>query len=175
MLGHARSCSVNFQVKNLPQQWLDLGRIHVQIYTDDFIVQPVQFGDFLNQLQKDRTRLAARVDALQVAPQQVVVGILGNFANNQNEEQRSENYLYLFQLYHIGVHRLGAIRREQRDGTHDQNDVLIGTPLFVEGTYELFVLLVDVPLGQLEHVRPDVGHLLLAVGNLQWTEIIVLN
>lgn len=67
---------MHFQVENLPQQRLDLSRVHVQVHADDLVVEPVQLGDLLHQLQKDGPRLAARVDALQVSPQQVVVRVL---------------------------------------------------------------------------------------------------
>lgn len=63
--------------------------------------------------------------------------------------------------------RFRPVRRKQRYGTHDQDDVLVRAPLFVERPDEALVLLVHVSLGQLQDVRPQVGHLLLAVGDLE--------
>lgn len=68
--------NLNLQVEYLPQQGLHLGGIHVQIDTDDFVIQPVQFGNFLHQLQEYGSSLAARINALQVAAQQIVVRVL---------------------------------------------------------------------------------------------------
>lgn len=59
------------------------------------------------------------------------------------------------------------VRRKQCYGTHDQDNVLVRAPLFVERPDEALVLLVHVPFGQLQDVRPQVGHLLLAVGDLE--------
>lgn len=60
--------SVNLQVEYLSQQWFNLGRVHVKVHADDFVVQPMQLGDLLYQLQKDRSGLATRIDAFQVPP-----------------------------------------------------------------------------------------------------------
>ena len=57
--------------------------------------------------------------------------------------------IHLLQLNNIGMDRFRPVRRKQRYGTHDQDNVLVRAPLFIERPDEALVLLVHVTLGQL--------------------------
>jgi hypothetical protein len=138
-----------FQIKNFDEEGLDLRRVHVQVDVDEFLVELVQLRDFLYEFEECGFRFAPGVDALQVPAQEVVVGVL-------------------FELDHVLVDHPGPVRREQRNGTQYQDDVLVGAPLGVEGLDEALVLLVDVALGQLQDVHVQIERL-LAVRDLQRT------
>lgn len=51
-------------------------RIHVQINVYDFLVELVQFRNFLYQLEERRLCLATWINAFQVPTQEVIIGIL---------------------------------------------------------------------------------------------------
>lgn len=57
-------------------------------------------------------------------------------------------------------------RGEEDNGAHNQYDVLVHSPLLVEGGDELLVLLVYIALGELEQVSAYVAHVLFGVGYL---------
>lgn len=73
---------------------------------------------------------------------------------------------YLFELDDVLVHDPGPVGREQQDGGHDEDDVLVRPPARVEAADEGLVRAVDVALRQLQHVRADAAELLLAVRDL---------
>lgn len=76
----------------------------------------------------------------------------------------------LFQLDDVAVHDARPVGREQQYGGHDEDDVLVGAPPVLEGADEGLVAAVDVPLGQLQHVRLDAAVLLVTVRQLRTRE-----
>lgn len=73
---------------------------------------------------------------------------------------------HLLELDDVPVHDLGAVGAEHEDGAHDEDDVLVAAPARLERADELRERVVDVALGQLQHVRVDLAELLLAVRDL---------
>lgn len=64
------------EVEYFDKKRFDVRGIHIEINVYDLLVELVQFGDFLYQLEKRRLGLAARIDAFQVPAQEVIIGVL---------------------------------------------------------------------------------------------------
>lgn len=54
------------EVEYFDKKRFDVRRIHIEINVYDLLVEFVQFGDFLYQLEKRRLCLATWIDAFQV-------------------------------------------------------------------------------------------------------------
>lgn len=60
--------STLFQVKDFNEQRLNVSGVYVQVHSNVLLVQLVQFGHLLDQLQKDGASFAPLELALEVAP-----------------------------------------------------------------------------------------------------------